>query len=73
TLTVMPNPTRDRLLIGGFAGTAALRVLDLSGRQLRSAHGSAPTLLNVADLLPGTYLLELRTPDRIQAVRFVKE
>ncbi|MBK9274296.1 MAG: T9SS type A sorting domain-containing protein [Flavobacteriales bacterium] len=73
TLTVMPNPTRDRLLIGGFAGTAALRVLDLSGRLLRSARGSAPALLDVADLRPGTYLLEVRTPQRAQAVRFVKE
>ncbi len=73
TLTVMPNPTRDRLLIGGFADTAVLRVLDLSGRLLHSTRATAPARLDVADLRPGTYLLEVRTPQRSQAVRFVKE
>lgn len=71
--TVVPNPTRDRLLISGLTGAATVRLLDLSGRLLRTLRVNAPALLDVGDLATGTYLLELRTPEAIGSVRFVKE
>ncbi len=71
--TVVPNPTRDRLLIAGLTGAATVRLLDLSGRLLRTLRVNAPALLDVGDLATGTYLLELRTPGAIGSVRFVKE
>ncbi|MBK6627664.1 MAG: T9SS type A sorting domain-containing protein [Flavobacteriales bacterium] len=71
--TVVPNPTRDRLLIAGLTGAATVRLLDLSGRLLRTQRVNAPALLDVGDLATGTYLLELRTAEAIGSVRFVKE
>ncbi len=71
--TVVPNPTRDRLTIAGPNAVATARILDLSGRLLSTVRGGASPTIDVADLAPGTYILEVRSQDVVHAVRFVKE
>lgn len=65
-LVVYPNPTQDILCISGADAHTSLRVFDLSGHVLTTAHGAQ---INVSALPAGTYLLQIGT----QVVRFIKQ
>ncbi len=73
-MTVYPNPT-SRLLQLSFAESAERRIsiLDEQGRQLRYLNtSSASEQINVAGLLPGTYVVSVREKDRVYAKKFIK-
>jgi hypothetical protein len=66
-VTVSPNPARDLVTIGfsiDRAGTADLRVVDLYGRQILNrqeacCQGTNKTVLDIGDLSPGYYIVEV--------------
>ncbi|MCE7924018.1 MAG: PKD domain-containing protein [Haliscomenobacteraceae bacterium CHB4] len=76
-----PNPVHSELnaaFSAEKAGDYELRITDLSGKMLvrlhqRAESGSNVARLNVAQLTPGFYLAELRSSDRVQTFKFVKE
>ena len=61
---VFPNPARDVLTITTrLAGDKTARLIDLSGRVVRTASFRDVARLDVGELAPGLYRLELTTPD----------
>ena len=72
-LTVMPNPTRDRLRIDGFSGTVRYRIRDIGGRIAQSGTVNGPGTIEVVTLSPGTYFLEVDQDAATRTVRFVRE
>ncbi len=80
-LRLFPNPVTSQLHLVFEAKEAQeyqLSVKDLTGRLLWSNPKSAVTGLNtvqvdVAHLLPGLYLLEMRTDQEMKALKFVKQ
>ena len=64
-IVVYPNPAHDLLIVQG-AETQPFRVFDLQGRIVKE---TTTNEVNVIDLQPGTYLLQVGT----QAVRFIKK
>ncbi len=63
-ITVYPNPTQDILVVNGI-DAQTLRVYNLRGEAMIHEHG---TEINVTNLSPGTYLLQIGT----QVIRFIK-
>ncbi|MBK8341179.1 MAG: T9SS type A sorting domain-containing protein [Flavobacteriales bacterium] len=72
-LMVMPNPTRDRLRLDGFSGTARYRIRDIGGRIVQRGTLNGPGFIEVAVLSPGTYFLEVEQNAATRTVRFVRE
>ena len=78
---VFPNPASSSLQLVFEAKTQQdykLQVLDLTGRtvsfsQRNSVEGMNAVQLDIAALLPGMYLLELRTDNSVQVLKFVKQ
>jgi hypothetical protein len=66
-VTVSPNPARELVTIGfsiDRPGTAVLRVVDLYGRQIlfrqeTCRQGTNKTVLDIRDLFPGYYIVEI--------------
>ncbi len=79
SLSVYPNPVSDRLSIsydGGGQGRVLLRDLTgriLSGQNIGMQEYSDRIELNVSDLLPGIYFIELRTSNKRSVCKFVKQ
>ena len=80
TLTLYPNPTQDYLYVSGLEanpGTATLRVLNLQGRTVWTGEPivttGAPAQLALGGLSSGLYILEVRTGNQTERLRFVKQ
>jgi len=63
-LKVFPNPAADRarVITGPFNGSAVLRLCDPAGRELKhfgKASGNSEVLLDLSNISPGFYLLNL--------------
>lgn len=80
-LRIFPNPAMSTLNLVFEAKTTQdykLQVLDFTGRALSTNHqntvdGMNLIQLNIESLLPGIYLLELRTDQAVQVIKFVKQ
>lgn len=77
-ITVFPNPTNGTVMISAELNRPAeVRVLDQLGRLLRTArlriNAEGPVLLDLADLPPGAYVLQLRANDRVVTRLVVRE
>ena len=72
-LTVMPNPTRERLRIDGFTGKAVYRIRDIGGRITQRGTLNGLGTIEVTSLSPGTYFLEVEQDATTRTVRFVRE
>ncbi|HRN35681.1 MAG TPA: T9SS type A sorting domain-containing protein [Flavobacteriales bacterium] len=77
-ITVFPNPTNGPVMIRAeLNGPAELDLLDQMGRLLRTArfpiNAEGPVLLDLAELHPGAYILQLRTNDRVDTRMVVRE
>lgn len=77
-ITVFPNPTNGTVMISAeLNGPAELRVVDQMGRLLRTArlriNAEGPVLVDLADLPPGAYVLQLRANDRVVTRMVVRE
>lgn len=65
TLMVYPNPAKQRLTISwgelAAGSDALLRVFDMTGRLVKTETGKrSPHFLEIADLVPGVYLLHVQ-------------
>ncbi len=71
TLTLFPNPTRNRINIGGVTITenTEISLTDLAGREVLHARGQA--LLELNDLPSGTYLVLVKTEEDKYCKRLV--
>lgn len=70
---LLPNPAQDHLAVRVTGTTLrAADVLDMSGRELQHAYNDQARLLDVQQLLPGNYLLRLRTDKGTLMQRFQK-
>lgn len=70
---LLPNPAHDQLSVR-VSGTTlrSVDVLDMSGRELLHAFNDQARLLDVHELLPGNYVLHLRTDKGTLMQRFMK-
>ena len=81
SVQLFPNPVQSTLNLLFEANnpeTYTLNVTDLTGRSLvssqrNSTEGTNLTQLDVSQLLPGFYLLELRTSKTVQVLKFVRQ
>ncbi|MCB0644110.1 MAG: T9SS type A sorting domain-containing protein, partial [Phaeodactylibacter sp.] len=72
---ISPNPATDRLQLklADFSGTETLRVVDVAGvEQFYLELTSARQELDISDLPPGMYVLQLRTGGHTELKIFVK-
>ena len=69
-----PNPTRDRITIPGLQAEDRVRVRDASGRVVREWRMSmaGPAVLDLGGLVPGAYLMEVRSGNEVATHRLVK-
>ena len=74
---VWPQPAHDRLNVElSFPiERGELRISDLTGRVVvrRSMRNAQRTVIDVADLGNGLYILEIQTGDQRRAIRFMRE
>ena len=73
-LIAYPNPVRDQVYLEGFHDHdhAHIRLLDLQGRVIQSHDISVSTdrvNIDMHDLSPGVYLLQVRMPETSQVFR----
>lgn len=81
SLSLFPNPVQSTLNLvfeAQNSETYTLNVTDLTGRRLISSQrnttaGANLTQLDVSQLLPGFYLLEIRTSKAVQVIKFVMQ
>lgn len=72
--SIFPNPTSDMLniqLADNGQSVIQANIYELSGRLIRK--NINPTQINITDLAAGIYLLEVRTHNGVETVRFVKD
>ncbi|MCB9180779.1 MAG: hypothetical protein H6593_04915 [Flavobacteriales bacterium] len=73
-LTGFPNPCQDRFTLLDAGSGQIWRMLDEQGRLLRTGRtGSQHLVLDVQDLMPGSYLLQVQGPEGRRIGRFVKQ
>jgi hypothetical protein len=73
-LQVYPNPVKDILNIRNDEGNATISIIDLTGKvMLNIATSDANSKVNVSDLAPGIYVVQLRTNNYVQLSRIVKQ
>ncbi len=67
-LRVYPQPADDELVIVNVKSDARLSMIDAAGRVVLAtrARSNGPTRLDVSSLIPGSYLLEVRTSGSVQ-------
>ncbi len=79
--TVYPNPATDRLNIvhdNSISGAVSIRITDLAGRTLVNqeetiADASQESVVNIADLTPGVYVIEITSVMGTSVNRFIKD
>lgn len=72
TIGLYPNPTHDYLTVN-IAGNALLSIYDAQGRKMLDKKVVTKTVVDVQKLVPGMYLLMIRTSSGISAKWFVKQ
>jgi len=77
-LTVYPSPAKDKLTVasGRAASDAVIRIVDMNGVVVNTTGkpaGKNSTEINVTQLKPGVYVLQLQDERSTQAVKFVKD
>ncbi|WP_442795450.1 T9SS type A sorting domain-containing protein [Pelobium manganitolerans] len=76
TVSAYPNPTTDLLNVEhGPVNGGSLSVFDLQGKVLISqslANGASSTSVNVAKLVPGTYVLNVTNSGKQTTLKFIK-
>jgi hypothetical protein len=74
SLSVYPNPAKDRLYMSGLEDFATLSIIDLSGRLITSQPVvPAMSYINVSQLPRGMYFVRLTGKKDAQTIKFMKE
>ncbi|MBL7938143.1 MAG: T9SS type A sorting domain-containing protein, partial [Flavobacteriales bacterium] len=72
SVAVSPNPTSDKLFLGGLApGRIAVDIRSADGRLVQTLNTFARDL-DVGELEPGTYTLTIWNAEKPLVARFVK-
>ena len=79
-MSVYPNPATDRLYLaakGLVAGEASAQIMDVQGRQVITKNnllfsGANLYCLDVSQLNPGVYFVQVQTPKGREVIRWVK-
>ncbi|WP_179091085.1 T9SS type A sorting domain-containing protein [[Flexibacter] sp. ATCC 35208] len=72
TVVIYPNPTHDYLTVN-IADNALLSVYDTQGKKILDKKAVSKTVVNVQKLVPGIYLLMIRSSSGISAKWFIKQ
>jgi hypothetical protein len=72
TVVISPNPTHDFLTVN-IAGDAFLSVYDTQGKKIFDRKAVSKTVVDVQQLVPGMYLLVIRSAAGITTKWFVKQ
>lgn len=73
-ISVYPNPVTDVLWLNGHCEGVSYRILDITGRQLRSGHNIEGKCIDVRTLASGVYFLILAKDAYSKAIKFaIKE
>ncbi|MCB0780235.1 MAG: T9SS type A sorting domain-containing protein [Flavobacteriales bacterium] len=74
SLTLTPNPCEDELTLRQIGTGQAWSIVDAQGRQVMAGRTTTTDLVvDVRELLPGTYALQVRTAEGRRIGRFVKQ
>ena len=72
-ISVFPNPSNGVFTVTGTVAGSDLRVTDLAGKTLfQKAADDGKTELDIGNLKEGIYLLKMRTNERIQTKKIIK-
>ena len=69
-ISLYPNPVGARLYISGLNNNAHLEVYDNDGQRMKTALGMS---ISIAELIPGTYYLKVRSAQINHTYKFVKQ
>jgi hypothetical protein len=70
-----PNPAQEELniLVGDAAQLTHCRILDMEGRVVKRTTLQSSNRMNIAQLAPGSYIVELMRMDELVRLRFIKQ
>lgn len=68
-LTLFPNPAKEQVQLLGLEGAFQGQLLNVMGRKIRAINA---TTIQVGDLAPGIYYLQLQTGNQQYVERFIK-
>lgn len=71
-MKVYPNPVRDVLYISDLTQEASYRIVNVMGQEVQRGTTQGEGI-EVQNLAPGTYLLEVSTPEGATTKRFIKQ
>jgi len=71
-IIVYPNPTTDRLTISTDLHISEAKLFDMQGKMVLQARVTNPGFIDMRSLDAGMYLLHLKTDDRTQIRRILK-
>lgn len=75
SFTVYPNPFTDRLQIDGLTSNhATISICDIQGREVyRGNYTGNTNTINLSNLLPGVYILNVKADDKSGVYKIVKQ
>ena len=69
-----PNPATDVLNVSAASNIDLISITNLLGQEVRHvAPNQKQTVLNIADLQNGVYLMKVQTGDKVSTVKFIKK
>ncbi|WP_440135137.1 T9SS type A sorting domain-containing protein [Chitinophaga sancti] len=72
TIAIYPNPAHDYLTVN-IADNALLSIYDAQGKKIQDKKAVSKTVVDVQKLVPGMYLLIIRSSSGISAQWFIKQ
>ena len=73
TVTVYPNPGRDKIFIQNINKYETSHIIDMSGRLIKQNIIAGNGYVNISDLKPGVYFFKLMGKEDSQTISFIKE
>ena len=76
-LAVYPNPAKGTLYVNmpgeNMQGTAAVSILDISGRQVKmyDVPANGQLILDISDIMPGIYSIKISAVDMLYTGRLI--
>jgi len=71
-ISIYPNPAKDHISINGITQNTDYTIINIIGEKIKSGMITQAELIDVKDLLPGVYIIQIDTGDRIVGKRFEK-
>lgn len=71
---IYPNPVKSNFqIIGLEEGNYTLSIRDFSGKTILHQNFYSGEAINIQQLIPGIYTLEVRSPEWVQNIKFIKQ